>query len=150
MEGQKESKDSFWSSNKSPLNTSKAKAMFTFPKQERFPTLHTEGRYPPHHTAINFTKKNPCLISDRPPSATAIRFKSERKDNNMQEQSFTLARQILPAFRVHQRTQTRIDYGSQQRKLQLDFHLQSFELSRTWTVPTAALKGKYQECNNES
>lgn len=149
MEGQKESKDSIWVSNKSPLNTSKAKAMFTFPKQERFPTLHAESRYLPYHSAITFTKKNLCLISDPLPSATAIRSKSERKENTMQEQSFTFARQILPSFGVQERTQTRIDYGSQQRKLQLDFHLQSFELSRTWTVPIAALKGKHQECNNE-
>jgi hypothetical protein len=127
MEGQKESKDSIWASNKSPLNTSKAKAMFTFPKQERFPTLHTEGRYPSHHSAINFTKKNPCSISDRPPSATAIRSKSERKENAMQEQSFTVARQILPSFGVRERTKARIDYRSQQGKLQLHFHLQSFE-----------------------
>jgi hypothetical protein len=44
MEINKDTKETLRTSNKSPLNTSKSKAMFTFAKQERFPTIHAEGK----------------------------------------------------------------------------------------------------------
>ena len=42
--------------NKSPLNNSKAKAMFSFPRGERFPQLSESSRYDPPHAVFSMTK----------------------------------------------------------------------------------------------
>lgn len=45
MMKQESSKESILQNNKSSLNSSKSKAMYTFSKEDRFPHLPPQGRY---------------------------------------------------------------------------------------------------------
>lgn len=57
-------KEDLFTANKSPLNTSKSKAMFKFTQGERFPNLTSKDTYSSYHTAITSMKKHLCLIND--------------------------------------------------------------------------------------
>ena len=60
--------------NKSPLNTSKAKAMFKFNEEKRFPGLRSSGRYSVVDSVMYSMITPLCSTSVPHPSATATKL----------------------------------------------------------------------------
>lgn len=111
-------------SNRSPLNSSKSKAMFTFSKGDRFPNLSSESKYFIFHSA-HFSMKNKRLSAKEPRhSAMEIKLISHCKIHLIQQKEFSFAWQIHHNFWLSMFPQKRTYNWCWQRRLQICIDLQ--------------------------
>lgn len=66
MEKQESIKDRLFQNNNSSLNNSKSKAMYTFPKDDRFPALVAEGVYISFNVVPNSMIRKVCSTRELP------------------------------------------------------------------------------------
>ena len=65
--------ESVFQNNRSSMNTSKAKAMYSFCKGDRFPNLHSESKYDSSYLDLLFMISSRCSVNELPPSAMATK-----------------------------------------------------------------------------
>lgn len=124
MHKQETNIESIISNNKSPMNTSKSKAMYTFSKGDRFPGIQPEGRYTSPHLVFNSTRSNPCSVKEPPPLAMAARSTSPCNSPLTQQAAVPISRQIHLKFRFRQLPEEGTHHRAQQIGLQIHLDFQ--------------------------
>lgn len=115
--------------NKSPLNTSKSKAMFSFPRGERFPHLSESGRYM-NDDQVSSTISPPCSANAPLPLDTATRWTSPCTFHLTQQQASPFSRQVHSLLWLPKESKARLYDCPGESRLQICLNLQPDPQSR--------------------
>lgn len=112
-------------SNRSPLNSSKSKAMFSFSKGDRFPQLNSESRYLIFDAAPHSTRSKIPSANGPPHLDMVIRSTSRCNIRPSQQKELSISWSIHPTLWFREISQKRSLHRVEQIGLQVGLNLQS-------------------------